>query len=194
MTFNGSKIYGPKGVGCLYVRRGINLDPQIVGGGQEFGLRSGTENIPLIVGLAEALRFSEKMKDKENRRITLLRNYFIGKILRSVSGVRINGDLKKRLPNNVNLSVKGVEGESLVLMLDKYGVFCSTGSACSSADLAPSHVLLAIGVSPELSHGSLRMTLGRDTTKAKLDYVLKVLPVAIDRLRKISSVKKSMKI
>jgi cysteine desulfurase len=189
MTFNGSKIYGPKGVGCLYVRRGINLEPQILGGGQERGLRSGTENVPLIVGLFEALKLAEKLKPKENIKQTQLRDYFIKNVLKSIKGINLNGHPQKRLPNNINLSVRGVEGESLLLMLDKYGIFCSTGSACSSTDLITSHVLSAIGLSPELAQGSIRITLGRDTNKEKIDHVLKIFPMVIDKLRKISSVK-----
>src|SRR3989344_2786231 len=165
MTFNGSKIYGPKGIGCLFVKRGVNLESQILGGGQEMGLRAGTENVSSIVGLFEALKLAEKIKHRESRRQIRLRNYFIKNVLRSV------------------------EGESLMLMLDRYGIFCSTGSACSSTDLTPSYVLSAIGLSAELTQGSIRMTLGRDTDKEKLDYVLKVLPAVVKKLRKISSVK-----
>jgi len=189
LTFNGSKIYGPKGVGCLYVRRGTKLEPQIVGGGQEMGLRSGTENVPLIVGLSEALKLAEETKQQENKRQIQLRDYFIKKVLKSIKDVNLNGHSQKRLPNNINISVKGVEGESLLLMLDKYGIYCSTGSACSSTDLTISHVLAAIGLFPELAQGSIRLTLGRDTDKKKMDYVLKILPIVIDKLRKISSVK-----
>lgn len=188
MTLNGSKIYGPKGIGCLFVKRGVRIEPQLVGGGQERGLRAGTENVPFIVGLCTALQLAEKMKSKENKRQTRLRDYFIKKIVASTEGVRVNGDLRKRLPNNIHISVKGVEGESLLLMLDRYGIYCSTGSACSSTDLVPSHVLLATGLPPEWAQGSIRLTLGRDTDKEKLDYTLKILIEAIRRLRQISSV------
>jgi len=189
MTFNGSKIYGPKGIGCLFVKRGVNLESQILGGGQEMGLRAGTENVSSIVGLFEALKLAEKIKHRESRRQIRLRNYFIKNVLRSVEGINLNGHIQERLPNNINISVRGVEGESLMLMLDRYGIFCSTGSACSSTDLTPSYVLSAIGLSAELTQGSIRMTLGRDTDKEKLDYVLKVLPAVVKKLRKISSVK-----
>ncbi len=189
LTFNGSKIYGPKGVGCLFIKRGINLEAQILGGSQEMGLRAGTENVPLIVGLFEALKLAEKIKDEENKRQIKLRDYFIKKVLGSIEGVNLNGHPQRRLPNNINISVRGVEGESLLLMLDKYGIFCSTGSACSSTDLTPSYVLFAIGLPTELAQGSIRLTLGRDTKKEKLDYVLKVLPRVVERLRSISSVK-----
>jgi len=188
MTFNGSKIYGPKGVGCLYVKIDTKIEPLIVGGGQEMGLRSGTENVPFIVGLSEALKLADKIRIKENKRQMQLRDYFVKNIMKSVDGVILNGHPKNRLPNNINISVKGIEGESLVLMLDHYGIYCSTGSACSSFDLVPSHVLAAVGLSAELAQGSIRITLGRDTSKEKINYVLKILPVVVKKLREISSV------
>ena len=153
------------------------------------GLRAGTENVPLIVGLFEALRLADKIKDQEGKRQIRLRDCFIKNVLKLIDGVNLNGHPQARLPNNINISVRGVEGESLLLMLDKYGVFCSTGSACSSTDLAPSYVLFAIGLATELAQGSIRITLGRDTTKEKLDYVLKVFPGVVKKLRSISSVK-----
>src|SRR3989338_1767972 len=189
MTFNGSKIYGPKGIGCLFVKRGVNLESQILGGGQEMGLRAGTENVSSIVGLFEALKLAEKIKHRESRRQIRLRNYFIKNVFRSVEGINLNGHIQERLPNNINISVRGVEGESLMLMLDGHDILCSTGSACSSTDLTPSYVLFAIGIPADLAQGSIRITLGRDTDKEKLDYVLKVLPAVVKKLRKISSVK-----
>ena len=187
LTINGSKIYGPKGVGCLYKARDIKLEPLIVGGDQENNLRAGTENVALIVGFGEALKLAEKLKNKENKRLVNLRDYFIKNILKLIPHSRLNGHMTKRLPNNINISFDGIEGESLVLMLDKQGVSASTGSACTSSDLTPSHVLLATGLAPELAHGSLRLTLGRKTTKRDLDYVLKILPEIVHKLRKISS-------
>ncbi|TSC96873.1 MAG: cysteine desulfurase [Parcubacteria group bacterium Athens0714_26] len=189
MTFNGSKIYGPKGVGCLYVSKNVELKPLIIGGGQENNLRAGTENAAFITGFAEALKLADKLKEKENPRLKNLRDYFIGKVLRIISHSYLNGDPMKRLPNNINISIVGIEGEALLLMLDKYGIFASTGSACVSRSLEPSHVLLAIGVSPELAHGSLRVTLGRKTTRKDLDYTLKILGVVVKKLRAISSIK-----
>ena len=153
------------------------------------GLRAGTESVPLVVGLFEALKLAEKIKHRENKRQTQLRDYFIENVLKSIEGVYVNGHPRRRLPNNINISVRGVEGESLLLMLDKYGIFCSTGSACSSTDLTPSYVLYAIGTPMELAQGSIRITLGRDTNKEKLDYVLQVFPQVVKKLRKISSVK-----
>ena len=189
MTLNGSKIYGPKGIGCLYVSKNIRLEPMIVGGGQENGLRAGTENAALIVGFSEALKLAEKLKNKESGRLKILRDYFIKNVLKAVTHSRLNGHFVKRLPNNANISISGIEGESMALMLDNYGICASTGSACSSRKLTPSHVLLAIGITPELAHGSLRFTLGRKTKKSDLDYVLKVLPPIVKKLRKISAIK-----
>ena len=189
MTLNGSKIYGPKGVGCLYVSKNIKLEPMVVGGGQENGLRAGTENAALIVGLSEALKLAEKIKNKESKRLKILRDYFIKNVLKEILRVRLNGHSVRRLPNNINISISGIEGEAMALMLDGHGICVSTGSACSSRKLTPSHVLLAIGMSPELAHGSLRLTLGRKTNKKDLDYVLKVLPAIVEKLRKISAIK-----
>ena len=187
LTLNGSKIYGPKGVGCLYVSSCVKLEPLVVGGGQEKGLRAGTENVSSIVGFAEALKLADKNKHKESARLKKLRDYFFTSIKKSIPGITINGDAHCRLPNNINLSIGGVEGESVLLMLDNLGVYAATGSACSSKSLEPSHVLLAIGVSPERAHGSLRLTLGRKTTKADMEYVLKVLPKIVVKLREISA-------
>jgi len=188
ITLNGSKIYGPKGVGLLYVRKGINLQPIMYGGGQERGKRPGTENVPGIIGLAEALKISNKQRGKEVKRITKLRDYFIGRILKEIPKTFINGHTDKRLPNNINISVMGVEGEALVLYLDEEGIACSTGSACSSKSLDPSHVIVSLGKPPEYAHGSLRFTLGRKTSKIELDYVMKVLPKIVDKLRSFSAI------
>lgn len=188
LTLNGSKIYGPKGVGCLYVNKNYKIEPLIVGGSQEMGLRAGTENTALIVGFSEALKLAEKLREKESKRLRKLRNYFTKKILKLIPHCQLNGHPQKRLPNNINISFSGIEGESLVLKLDQYGISGSTGSACTSTDLTPSHVLLALGVSEDLAHGSLRLTLGRKTTKEDLDYVLKILPKVVENLRKISAI------
>lgn len=187
LTFNGSKIYGPKGIGALFVKKGIKLEPLIYGGGQEYGLRGGTENVPAIVGLAKALELAQNDKDKENKRLLKLRDELISGILKKIPGARLNGDSEKRLPNNVNISIPKVEGEAMVLYLDSKGIYASTGSACSSKSLKPSHVLLAIGRSHELAHNSLRFTLGRDTTAEDVKYVLKMLPGIVKKLSEISS-------
>lgn len=189
LTLNGSKIYGPKGVGCLYVNKNYKIEPLIVGGHQEMGLRAGTENTALIVGLAEALKLAERWREKESRRLRKLRNYFIKKTLKTIPHCQLNGHHRKRLPNNLNFSIAGVEGESLVLKLDQRGIAASTGSACTSAELTPSHVLLALGLPEDLAHDSLRLTLGRKTSKKDLEYVLMVLPKIVEDLRKISAIK-----
>ncbi len=186
LTFNASKIYGPKGIGCLYIKDGVKIEPTFVGGAQERGLRAGTENLAGIVGLGKAVTLAEKKRARESKRLTILRNYFLAKMLKKIEGVSVNGGTDERLPNNINISIKGVEGESLLLMLDNNGVACSTGSACSSVDLEPSYVLLAIGMSLELAHSSVRFTLGRHTTKKDLDYVVKVLAESVKMIRRMS--------
>lgn len=187
LTFNGSKIYGPKGIGALYIKKGIKIEPLIFGGGQEYGLRGGTENVASIAGLAKALELAQNEKESESKRQEILRDYFIKKLLKNIKSAKLNGDEKLRLPNNINISIPRVEGEAMVLYLDSKGIYCSTGSACSSKSLKPSHVLLAIGRSHELAHNSLRFTLGRETKKEDLDYVLKVLPEIIRKLGAVSA-------
>jgi len=190
MTLNGSKIYGPKGIGILYAKKGIVIKPLIYGGGQEKGIRSGTENVPAIVGFAKALEIAQKEREKESKRLTRLRNKLIEGIKNKIPNIHINGDLNKRLPNNANISFFGVEGESVVLHLDANGVCASTGSACSSHSLEPSHVIKALGLSDEASHGSIRFTLGRHTTEEDINKVLKKLPKIIESLRRISPIAK----
>lgn len=189
LTMSASKIYGPKGMGCFYINKKYKIEPIIVGGGQEGGLRSGTENVAGIVGFSEALSISENKRVSENKRLTKLRDYFLSRIQKEIDGVLVNGGVKQRLPNNVNVSIKGVEGESLILLLDKYGVYCSTGSACSSLDLSPSYVLLSTGLSLGLAHCSVRFTLGRYTKKADIDYAVKILVRSVQKIRGMSSLK-----
>ena len=190
MTLNGSKIYGPKGVGILYAKKGVVLKPVIFGGGQEKGLRSGTENVPAIAGFAKALEIAQKEKGKEPKRLEKLRDKLIEGLKKKISEIIINGDLKNRLPNNVNIAVLGVEGESMLLHLDSKGICASTGSACTSRSLEPSHVIKAIGLSDEASHGSLRFSLGRHTADEDIEKVLKELPPIVESLRKISPIAK----
>lgn len=190
LTVSSHKMYGPKGAAALYIREGTKIEPLLHGGGHEFGLRSSTINIPAIVGFAEAARIAKKEMKKESARLTKLRDKLIKGVLESIEDSHLNGHPKKRLPNNANFWFAGVEGEALVSLLDFYGVAASTGSACSSSTLEPSHVLLAIGLKPHEAHGSLRLSLGRWTTKEEVNYVLEVLPKAISRLRKISIFKK----
>jgi cysteine desulfurase len=187
MTLNGSKIYGPKGVGLLYKKKGVLLEPIIVGGEQEKGLRAGTESVPLIVGLAEALSLAEAFRDDEVVRLIELRDYFIAEIRKKIPQALLNGHEYLRLPNNVHFSFPHIEGESILLMLDQAGIEVSTGSACSARDLKPSYVLLALGQSAELAHGSVRFSLGRHTTKEDIGYVLSVLPGVVEQLSSMSA-------
>ncbi len=192
MSLNGSKIYGPKGVGCLYKKTGITIEPQILGGGQEFKLRSGTENVPLIVGFAKALEKAQKNKEEYKKKLTPLRDELI-KGLSKIEDTFINGDLEKRVPNNVNITFLNVEGEAILLMMDHYGICASSGSACTSQSLDPSHVILALGRPYEAAHGSIRFTLTKHTTKEEIEYVIKTMPEIIKRLRAISPVHLSKK-
>ncbi|HEY4478573.1 MAG TPA: cysteine desulfurase family protein [Candidatus Paceibacterota bacterium] len=190
MSLNSSKIYGPKGVGMLYKKLGIKISPIISGGEQERNLRAGTENIALIHGFSVALEKACGKMEKESKRLIELREYFIKGLKDKIPDLKINGHLKKRLPNNIHVSIPSVEGESMLLMLDKYGVEVSTGSACSAFDLKPSHVLIAIHQDEEIIHGSVRFTLGRYTTKKDLSYVIKVFPPIVNRLKSLSAIKR----
>ncbi len=188
LTLNAGKIYGPKGVGLLYVKKGVKIEPWIQGGEQEKGLRAGTENVPGIVGFAKALEIAQKNKEIENKRLVKLRDRLTNGLLK-IKDSRLNGHGTKRLPNNVNISFFDVEGESILLHLNEKGIFASTGSACSSHSLEPSHVLIAIGLPHEVAHGSIRFSLGRETNEKDIDYVIKTVPEIINKLRKISPVK-----
>ncbi|MBL7206780.1 MAG: cysteine desulfurase [Candidatus Aenigmarchaeota archaeon] len=185
LTASAHKIYGPKGVGCLYIRKGIRVEPLVHGGGQESGFRSGTENVTGIVGFGKAAELCLKKLKTEPKRISKLRDYLIEGILKNVPDSSLTGP-KERLPHNAHFTFKFIEGEALLLRLNEKGIYASTGSACSSKSLEPSPVLLAIGLKHMDAHGSLRMTLGRDTTKEQIDYVLKELPNCVEDLRKIS--------
>ena len=191
LTLSGHKIYGPKGVGVLFVRKGVKIEPIIYGGGQEFGMRSGTENVAGIVGIGKALTMlgNNKIKTKSIQSIAMLRDRLIRGIEKSIAGAKMNGSIGYRIPNNANISFQGVEGESILMALDQEGVAVSTGSACSSHKLEPSHTLLAIGCSAEQAHSSIRFTLGKYNTESEINYVLKVLPEIIKRLREISPLK-----
>ena len=190
LTANSHKMYGVKGAACLFVREGTKTEPILHGGGHEKGLRSSTVNVAAIVGFAKACQICKKEMKKEAERQTKLRNKLIKGVLKKIEGGYLNGHPKKRLPNNANFWFEFVEGESLVTQLDLHGIAASTGSACSSEKLEPSHVLLAIGLKPHQAHGSLRLTLGRWTKERDIDYVLKVLPEIVKKLRKISPFKK----
>ncbi len=193
LTLNGSKIYGPKGIGLLFKQKDVVLEPQLFGGSQENSLRPGTENVAGIIGLGLALEIAQEHRHIVSERLIKLRQYLIDSIMKTIPKVRLNGHPTKRLPNNVNVSILDIEGESLVLMLDEAGIAASTGSACTTMDLRPSHVILALGLSYEAAHGSLRLTLGKETTKKDIDVVLQALPDIVNKLRQMSPVNLSIK-
>lgn len=186
LSLSGHKFYGPKGAGALYVRKGVKFIPLLHGGGHERGRRSGTENVAAIVGLGEAARLAESGLNRESVRISSLRDKLERGILAAIPEVKVNGDTENRIYNTLNVSIGYIEGESILINLDFEGVCASSGSACTSGSLEPSHVLLAMGLPHELAHGSLRLSLGRYTTERDIEQVLKVLPPIVERLRKIS--------
>jgi cysteine desulfurase len=188
LTTSSHKIYGPKGAAFLYIREGIDIEPLLHGGGQEGGLRSSTVNVPAIVGFAKAAEIAVKSMKKENRRLTKMSQKIIKSVLK-IKGSYLNGDSGRKLPNITNFRFDFVEGEAIMLDLDQKGIAVSTGSACSSATLEPSHVLLAMGLDPAIAHGSLRVSIGRFTTDKEINYFLKVLPQTIKKLRDISPFK-----
>jgi cysteine desulfurase len=187
LSLSSHKLYGPKGIGALYIRKGTRLESIIQGGGHERGLRSGTENIAGIVGLARAAELAGETMDIERDRLTWLRDKLASQVLDKVKDAWINGTMTNRLPGNINFGFRYVEGESLLLFLDSKGIAVSTGSACSSKKLEPSHVLLSLGLLPEECHGSLRITLGRSNTEEDMDYVAQSIVEAVERFRAISA-------
>ena len=185
LSLSGHKFYGPKGSGVLFVRRGAPFLPLILGGGQERERRSGTENIAAIVGLSVALELADSARAENSARCTVLRDLIIERVLAEIPGTQLNGHPTERLPNNVNFSFEGVEGEPILLGLDLSGIAASSGSACSSGSLEPSHVLLALGQTAELARGSLRITLGKENTEEEVYYLLKVLSDLVYQLRQL---------
>ncbi len=188
MTLNGSKIYGPKGIGMLYKKKSVKLVPLIHGGGQEFGMRSGTENVAFIAGFAEALRLGQAERFWETKRLLELRRMLEEGIIKNIPKTFINGHPTKRLPNNANITISDIEGEAMMLYLNEFGICTSTGSACTSQSLDPSHVILACGLPYEVAHGTLRFTLGRKTNKEDIERIIEVLPDIVKKLRRISPV------
>lgn len=185
LSLSGHKFHGPKGVGVLYVRRGTPFLPMLLGGGQERERRSGTENIPGIVGLSVALELAQARRQEESAHCSALRDRIIEHVLANIPECRLNGHTTERLPNNVNFSIEGVEGEAVLLGLDTAGIAASSGSACSSGSLEPSHVLLALGQPADLARGSLRLTLGKDNTQEEIDYLLETLDRLVPQLRQL---------
>lgn len=187
LSISGHKLYGPKGVGALYLRKGTKIVNLIDGGAQEKNRRAGTENVTGMVGLGKAVELAEKrLAGGEVDKVVKLRDKLITGIMDQIENVRLNGHSTKRLPGNVNICFEFIEGESMLLNLDMKGVAASSGSACTSGSLEPSHVLLAIGLPPEIAHGSLRLTLGKDNTEEDIDYVIDILPKIIEKLRALS--------
>lgn len=186
LSFSAHKFHGPKGIGGLYVRKGIRLSPLIEGGAQERGLRAGTENVAAIVGMAAALKEQVENMDKNAEKLKKMRDRLMDSVLAAVPRSRVNGDRQKRLPGNVSFCFEGIEGESLLLMLDSMGICGSSGSACTSGSLDPSHVLLAIGLPHEIAHGSLRLTFSEYNTEEEIDYIINAVPKVVSRLRDMS--------
>lgn len=186
LSLSAHKFHGPKGIGLLYIRSGVKIAELIAGGHQERRKRAGTTDTPLIVGMQKAMELAEINKAEYNKNVSVLRDYFIDRALAEIPYCTLNGGREHRLPNNVNLSFEFIEGESILMLLDMNGIAVSSGSACSSGSLEPSHVILALGVKEELAHSSIRFSLGKDTTKEELDYTINVLKESVERLRKMS--------
>lgn len=188
LALSAHKLYGPKGVGALYIRKGVRVQPLMAGGGQERKIRPSTENIAGIIGLAKAIQLAVENLAEEKQRLETLRDKLATALLSTVPATKLNGHPVKRLPHNMNISFEYIEGEALILSADMKGIAVSSGSACTSGSLDPSHVLMAMGLSHQTAHGSLRMTLGRDTTDEDIDYVVQELQVIAERLRAMSPV------
>ena len=186
MSMSGHKIYGPKGIGALYIRNGLKVDSILTGGHQERMKRGGTTNVPAIVGFAEAFKIAERDREKNFEYVSSLRDRFIDRVLSEVPFVKLNGPRYNRLPANADFSFKFIEGESILFSLDLAGISVSSGSACSSGSLEPSHVLLALGLPEELAHGSIRFSFGKHNTMEEVDYAVDVIKDAVKRLREMS--------
>ena len=186
LSASGHKLNGPKGIGFLYIRKGVKIRSLIHGGAQERSRRAGTENVPGIVGLGKAVSMAMDTMEERIKKETELRDYLIERVLAEIPYTRLNGHRTDRLPNNANFSFQFIEGESLLIMLDMKGICGSSGSACTSGSLDPSHVLLAIGLPHEIAHGSLRLTLGDENTKEEIDYVVDCLKEIVAKLRSMS--------
>lgn len=193
LSLSAHKFYGPKGIGALYIKKGTKILNLLHGGGQERGKRAGTENVPGIVGLGKAIEIAVNNMDEHNNRLIMLRDKLINGVMEKIPYTRLNGHPGKRLPGNASFCFRYIEGESLLLNLDMKGIAGSSGSACTSGSLDPSHVLLAIGLPHEIAHGSLRLTLGEANTEEDIDYVLKVLPEIVERLRNMSPLYENVK-
>lgn len=188
LSMSAHKFYGPKGVGLMFLRKGVRITPLLHGGGQERGRRAGTSNVPGIVGMAKALELAAERMAEDAVREAALRDRLWAGLQDAIEAIHVNGDLRQRLAGNLNVRLDGIEGESMILMLDMEGICVSSGSACTTGSLEPSHVLLALGIPKENAHGSLRVTLGRSTTSEHIDHFLKVFPPIVARLREMSPI------
>ena len=186
LSMSAHKFYGPKGIGAAYIKKGVKFNPIVTGGHQEKGKRAGTENVPAIVGMGKAIELANKNLEEYNNKLIQLRDYTIDRILNEISYVKLNGHRENRLPGNVNVSFKGIEGESMLLLLDMKGIQASSGSACTSGSLDPSHVLLAIGLKHEIAHGSLRISYGEINTMEDAEFIVDSLKEIVKRLREMS--------
>ena len=186
LSMSAHKFYGPKGVGAMYIRNGVKFEKFVAGGHQERGKRAGTENVPGIVGMGKAIELAYENLDEHNKKIKELRDYYVEQVKAKIPYIKINGDMEKRLPGNSNISFRFIEGEGLLLNLDLKGIAASSGSACTSGSLDPSHVLLAIGLPHEIAHGSLRISIGKYNTKEEVDYLVENLVEIVNRLREMS--------
>ena len=186
LSISGHKLHAPKGVGALYVKKGTRLSPLMLGGHQEAGRRAGTENVPGIIGLGKACELAAENIEAENSKVKFLRDKLENAILEKCPDCRLNGDKQNRLPNTTNISLEYIEGEAILLMLDKYGICASSGSACASGSLEPSHVLRAMGVPFTAAHGSIRFSLSRYSTEEEVDYTIEKMPEIVNKLRKLS--------
>lgn len=193
LSLSSHKFYGPKGVGALYIRKGVKITSFLHGGAQERGRRASTENVPGVVGLGKAIELATQNIESHNRKLMEMRDRTIREIMEKVPYVRLNGHPTQRLPGNVNFSFEYIEGESLLLMLDMKGIAASSGSACTSGSLDPSHVLMAIGLPHEIAHGSLRISYGEDNTQEDVDYLMEILPGIVERLRDMSPLYENVK-
>lgn len=188
LSMSAHKFYGPKGIGAVYIKQGINFNPVITGGHQERNKRAGTENVPAIAGMGKAIELAYEELDENNKKLTKLRDYTIDRILKEIKGIKVNGDLDKRLPGNINISIKGMESQALLLMLDMKGICASSGSACTTGIISSSHVLKAIGLDNNLAKGSIRFSYGKINTKEHTEAVVNALKESVKELRKMSKI------
>lgn len=186
LSIAAHKFYGPKGIGAAYIKKGVKFLPLIIGGHQENNKRAGTENVPAIVGMGKAIEIASKNVQEYNKKLLEIREHTLNRMLNEIPYIQLNGDRERRLAGNINVSIKGIEGESLIIMLDLNGIAVSSGSACTSGTLDPSHVLLAIGLKHEIAHGSLRITFGESNTNEDADYIVDTLKKIVSKLRDMS--------